>query len=84
MNIIRVRHFFMHNDFIINNNVKTLSLRSTQSLQWANSLDSDFVHVSDLTLNNQVKLRMCLTLMKFRIWNTFVRVRCLASSYITI
>ena len=32
LNFIRVRHFFMHNDFI--NNVKTLS----QSLQWANSI----------------------------------------------
>jgi len=51
----------MHNDFI--NNVKTLSLRSTRSLQWANSINSDFVHVSDLSLtmisyHNQVSLRI--------------------------
>ena len=46
----------MHNDFILNKNihiknVKTLSLRSTQSLQWANI----------------IKIPLMFTLMKFRI-----------------
>jgi len=46
----------MHNDFILINknilkNVKPLSLRSTQSLQWANI----------------IKIPLMFTLMKFRI-----------------
>ena len=54
LNFIRVCHFLMHNDFYIYNNVKTLSLRSTQSLQWATSGSitiSAYVHVSDILIN---------------------------------
>jgi hypothetical protein len=55
----------MHNDFILINknilkNVKPLSLRSTQSLQWANI----------------IKIPLMFTLMKFRIhvWGNKIKV----------
>ena len=63
---------------ILYNNVKTLSLRSTQSLQWANSIKIPliYVHVSDLsllTIYNQVKLRTLKVSHPDEIQNTLVK-----------
>ena len=62
----------MHNDFILIrlgiNNVKTLSLRSTQSLQWANTYkDSAYVHAYEIqnTWGNKIKVIVTLFMTRY-------------------
>jgi len=62
----------MHNDFILNKNilknVKTLSLRSTQSLQWANIIKIPLIYVHAYEIQNTWgnKIKVIVTLFMTR------------------